>query len=149
MFRPRVMVLGISLLRVASGCVLGEGRFVLWAENDSSRDVRLVIEGSGGQPDAWFEVPANGTGWMDGPGGQLQGTIRVVGDDCIDMAVAPVSVPGVLIRISPSGVVRSQDWAAVYGQFAGPSLSPTNRLPAASTCLLSSPSERSDPPNVA
>lgn len=138
--------MGISLLLLVSGCDLGEGRFLIWAENDSSRDVRLVIEGSAGQPDAWFEIPAKDTGWMDGPGGQLQGTIRVVGSDCVDVAVAPVSVPGVVIRIGLSGVVQSQDWAAAYGQFAGPSLSPTNRLPAASTCLLSSPPERTLPP---
>lgn len=142
----KVVALGISLLLLASGCDLGEGRFLVWAENDSSRDVRLVIEGSLGQPDAWFEVPASGAGWMDGPGGQLQGNIRVVGNDCVDVAVAPVGVPGLVIRISSSGVVQTQDWAAVYGQFAGPSMSPNNRLAPASTCLLSSPPERTLPP---
>jgi len=144
--RLRVAVLGISLLLLVSGCDLGEVRFLIWAENESSRDVRLVIEGSAGQPDAWFDVPANDSGWMDGPGGQLHGTIRVVRDDCVDVAVAAVGVPGVVIRVGPSGIVQSQDWAAAFGQSAGPSMSPTNRLAAASTCLLSSPPERTLPP---
>ena len=37
MFRPRTMVLGISLLLLASGCKPGEGRFLVLAENDSWR----------------------------------------------------------------------------------------------------------------
>ena len=147
MFRPRAVVLGISLLLLASGCKPGEGRFLVWAENDSSREVRLVIEGSAGQPDTWLVVPANGAGWFDGAGGQLEGNIRVVGTDCVDVAVTAVSIPGVLIRVSPSGDVQTQDWMAVYGQFGGPSMSPVNRLGAASTCLLSSPPERTLPPS--
>lgn len=144
----KVVALGISLLLLASGCIPYEGRFVVWAENDSTRDVRVVIEGSVGE--AWFWLPASSTGWVDGAWSQLRdnGNIRVVGTGCVDVAVAPVHVPGLVIRISASGVVQSQDWVAVYGQqLAGPSMSPENYLAPASTCLLSSPPERTLPPH--